>query len=83
MIIVELNEARAWSMVAESAGLELRVLSGTVWVTQAADGQDHVLTAHGAFVTAHAGRVAVQALTPARIAVTPTVPVNDPLAAAA
>lgn len=83
MIVVELNEAEAWSTQIETAGVELRVLSGTAWVTQQGDGDDHVVVAPGAFVTDRGGRVAIQALTPVRVAFRAAVPALRPAVAAA
>lgn len=83
MMIVELNEAEAWSTEVEGAGLELRVMSGTAWVTQEGDGEDHVVRASGVFITDRGGRVAIQALTPVRVAVTAVVTALRPLATAA
>jgi hypothetical protein len=81
MMTVELSESRTWSAEVEPNGLELRVLGGTVWVTQEADPEDHVLGATGRFVTYRAGRVAIQALTPASVEV--AVPASGSMAAAA
>lgn len=70
-MIVELSESRAWSTEVAGAGVELRVLAGTVWVTQEKDPEDHVLEASGVFVTDRAGRLAIQSLTASRIEVEP------------
>lgn len=83
MMILELSESEAWSTEVEGAGLELRVLSGTAWVTQEGDGDDHVVRAPGVFVTDRGGRVAIQALSPVRVAVTAAVATLRPLATAA
>ena len=68
-MIIEFDEAGTWSGEVAGSGLELRVLAGTVWVTQEADPEDHVLEVSGAFSTTHAGRVAIQSLTPALVQV--------------
>jgi DUF2917 family protein len=68
-MIVELNEAKAWSAQVPRAGVEIRVLTGTVWVTQEGDAEDHVLSAGGTFVADRAGRVGIQAFTHADVAV--------------
>jgi hypothetical protein len=80
-MILELDETKAWSGEVKRAGLEIRVLSGRAWVTQEGDGEDHVVEASGAFVTDRKGRVGIQALTSARVAV--EVPHHAPLHAAA
>jgi len=82
-MILELNEAMAWSTEAKRAGLEIRVLSGRAWVTQEGDGQDHVVEASGAFVTDRTGRVGIQALTRVRVAVEAPHHAHAPLHAAA
>lgn len=82
-MILELDEAKAWSTEVRRAGLEIRVLSGRAWVTQEGDGEDHVVEAPGAFVTDRAGRVGIQALTRARIAVEAPQHAHAPLHAAA
>lgn len=82
-MILELDEAKAWSTEAKRAGLEIRVLSGRAWVTQEGDGSDHVVEASGAFVTDRAGRVGIQALTRARVAVEVAHRAHAPLHAAA
>ena len=51
-------------------GLEVRCLSGAVWVTLEGDVEDHVLSEGDSFVAARPGRVAVMALRPARLRVT-------------
>lgn len=82
-MIVELNESKTWSAQVERAGMEVRVLAGTVWVTQEKDPEDHILQASGVFVTHQAGRVAIQSLTPARLEVAGARNAQGPLAAAA
>ena len=82
-MIVELNEAKAWSAEATS-DLEIRVLSGTVWVTQEADPVDHILAGDEVFVARRHGRVAMQSLTPARVEVASAAPHHhEPTARAA
>jgi hypothetical protein len=82
-MIVELNEAKAWSSEVTREGLEIRVLTGKVWITQEGDGEDHVVEALGRFVTDRTGRVGIQALTPAQVAVQAPHHVHVPLHAAA
>lgn len=68
-MIVELNEAKAWSSEVAQEGLEIKVLSGTIWLTQEGDGEDRILGPAAAFVTDRSGRVAIQSLTRARVEV--------------
>jgi Protein of unknown function (DUF2917) len=81
-MIFELNEARTWSAQVAGAGMEVRVLAGTVWVTQEKDPEDHIVQASGVFVTDRPGRVAIQSLTPARLEVAEARHVHGPLATA-
>jgi len=82
-MIVELNESKTWSAEATSA-LELRVLAGTVWVTQEADPEDHILGRDEVFVAHRHGRVAIQSLSPARVEVAAVAPPHHgPIARAA
>ena len=67
IMIVELSEAKAWSSEVDPSGLEIRVLSGTVWLTQEGDGEDRVLGPEATFVAERGGRVAIQSLTRARV----------------
>jgi Protein of unknown function (DUF2917) len=64
-----LTRSEAWSTAVHGAGMEIRVLAGSVWLTQEADPEDHVLVAPAVFTTRHRGRVAMEALTPADVAV--------------
>lgn len=82
-MIVELTETKAWSSEVEPGGLEIRVLSGTVWLTQEGDGEDRILGPSSTFETERTGRVALQSLTPARLEVGPAHAAHAPLAAAA
>ncbi|HTN54397.1 MAG TPA: DUF2917 domain-containing protein [Anaeromyxobacter sp.] len=68
---LELRESKTWSGPAGREGLRVRVSSGTVWVTQEADPEDHVLAGPGVFDTRPRGRVVVYALTPATVEVDP------------
>lgn len=68
-MIVELNEAKAWSSEVLEGSLEIKVLAGTIWLTQENDGEDRILGPSGSFVTDRAGRVAIQSLTRARVEV--------------
>lgn len=82
-MIVELNEAGTWSAEVAEAGMQIRVLAGSVWVTQESDPEDHVLEAAGVFSTGRAGRVAIQSLSRARLEVTGAHHAHGPLARAA
>jgi hypothetical protein len=68
---VDLNQAKTWSGGAGREGIQVRVNAGTVWVTQEADPEDHVLAAPCVFDSRPGGRVVVYALTPARVEVVP------------
>jgi hypothetical protein len=81
-MIVELNETGTWSADVANAGMEIRVLDGSIWVTQEADPEDHIVGAAGRFVTSHRGRVAIQSLTPARLEVAGARHAHGPRAAA-
>jgi Protein of unknown function (DUF2917) len=71
---VDLNESKTWSAKVHGTGLEIRVLAGTVWVTQESDREDHILGRGEVFVAHRHGRVAMQSLTPARVEVAPLAP---------
>jgi DNA-binding PucR family transcriptional regulator len=72
MMTKHLAAAEAWSTeLNHHHQVEIRVLAGTIWVTQESDPVDHVLEAPAVFTTDHAGRVAMQALTAADVAVEP------------
>jgi hypothetical protein len=64
-----LATSEAWSATVHGAGLQIRVLAGTVWVTQESDPEDHVLQAPATFVTREHGRVAMQAFADAEVQV--------------
>jgi hypothetical protein len=66
-IEIVLEEDETWSFEASNPGLELRCLSGEVWVTMERDPQDHVLAAGASFSTPHEGRIAMMALRPTRL----------------
>ena len=72
MMTKHLAVAEAWSTeLNHHHHVEIHVLAGTIWVTQESDPVDHVLEAPAVFTTDHAGRVAMQALTAADVAVEP------------
>jgi len=71
MMTKHLAVAEAWSTELNHHQVEIHVLAGTIWVTQESDPVDHVLEAPAVFITDHAGRVAMQALTAADVAVEP------------
>ena len=64
-----LATSEAWSATVHGAGLEIHVLTGTVWVTQESDPEDHVLQAPATFVTHQHGRIAMQAFADADVQV--------------
>lgn len=66
---LELLEAEAWSTPVGREGLSLRCRSGSMWVTQEGDPEDHIVTAPGRFETRKPGKVAVVALGAARFEV--------------
>ncbi|HET9552299.1 MAG TPA: DUF2917 domain-containing protein [Anaeromyxobacteraceae bacterium] len=69
MMTKHLTRSEAWSTEVHHAGTEVRVLAGTVWVTQEADPEDHVLVAPATFTTRRHGRIAMEALTAADVQV--------------
>ncbi len=62
-----LATSEAMSAEVHGTGLEIHVLTGTVWVTQESDPEDHVLQAPATFVTHQHGRVALQAFADAEV----------------
>ncbi len=68
-MLIDLEEQETWSSPVGKDGVDIRVASGSVWVTQATDPEDHVMAAPGAFESRRAGKVVVFALTPARFEV--------------
>jgi hypothetical protein len=56
-----------WSGTVRLPGVEIRCLSGTVWVTLQGDVEDHVLSAGDSFVASRPGRLAMMAFRPARV----------------
>lgn len=65
-----LANGAVWSL--DPAGeLRVRVLRGVVWITQAGNAADYVLTAGQSKRFARRGRVVIEALQPAWIAVEP------------
>ncbi len=68
-MLVDLDESRTWSAPVRRDGVDLRVAQGTVWITQEADPDDHVLSAPATFESRRGGKIVVYALTPARVEV--------------
>ncbi len=68
---IDLSQSQTWSAEVGQAGLEVRVTSGEVWITRERDPEDHVVAAGEAFESGLRGRLAIQALTPARLEVAP------------
>ncbi len=68
-IELALEENETWSGKVRGPGVEIRCLSGMVWVTLEGDVEDRVLTAGDSFVSDRPGRVAMMAFRPARVRV--------------
>ena len=66
-MMLELSLSQAWSTVVGRAGVVVRVRSGTVWLTREGDPEDHLLGEGQALESGRRGRLAVLALTPARL----------------
>ena len=49
-------------VIDSAAGLRLRVIEGTLWLTQSGDSADHILTAGEIFTSTRAGRIVVESL---------------------
>jgi hypothetical protein len=69
--VLELADSHAWSAEVGRAGIVIRLLSGTVWLTREGDPEDHVLSAPAVFTSSRRGRLALVALGPARLATEP------------
>jgi hypothetical protein len=63
--------ARSVHCVEDGMGLEITAVSGTVWITQACDRRDVILTRGQAFILDRQGRAVVYALKDAAIVVGP------------
>jgi hypothetical protein len=68
---LDLTESKTWSSRSSRQGLQVRVKTGTVWVTQESDPEDHVVAAPAVFEAKKHGRVVLYALTPASVEVEP------------
>ena len=68
-MLITLNEQETWAAPVGKDGVDIRVASGSVWVTQATDPEDHILDAQGAMESRRPGRIVVLALSPARFEV--------------
>jgi hypothetical protein len=68
---LELAEGEAWSTQSPRPGLAVRCESGKLWVTVEGDPEDHILLAPDVFTVPTRGRVAVLALSPTSIEITP------------
>jgi hypothetical protein len=66
-IELALDENETWSCTARGPGVEVRCVSGMVWVTVEGDVEDRVLSAGDSFVSARRGRVAMMAFRPSRV----------------
>jgi hypothetical protein len=62
----------------DAEGLRIHARSGTVWVTEEGDLDDHIVDSGDALIVARPGRTVVQAMAPSCIALRPTLaPAND------
>lgn len=68
-MLITLNEQETWAAPVGKDGVDIRVTSGSVWVTQATDPEDHILEAPGALESRRQGKIVIFALTPARFEV--------------
>lgn len=68
-MLITLNEQETWAAPVGTDGVDIRVTSGSVWVTQATDPEDHILDAPGALESRRPGKIVVFALTQARFEV--------------
>jgi hypothetical protein len=68
--VVTLDDAR---------GVRIQAGAGSVWVTEEADFQDHILEPGDALVVAHDGRTIIQAMQPSWVALREAAPANDAL----
>jgi len=68
---LDLETAQTWSAEVGSAGIDLRVRSGEVWITRQRDQEDHVLAAGEELRSDWRGKLVVFALTPAEVEVAP------------
>ena len=60
----ELRLGETVSLDGDRRGLRLHCFAGQIWLTQAGDTMDYLITAGRDFVITRAGRVVIQALTP-------------------
>ncbi len=67
--IVEIAHHEVVSMNTKPNQLKIKVLSGTAWLTQENDPEDHLLTSGADFEISQSGKVVIEALDKARIAV--------------
>ncbi len=68
-IDLTLEENETWSARVRASEVEIRCLSGTVWLTREGDLEDRVLSAGDTFVSRRRGRLAMMAFQPARVRV--------------
>lgn len=62
---VELRKGELFRMTAPADGTRIRVLEGVLWITEAGDRRDHVVSTGEVFVSSRAGRIVAESL-PAR-----------------
>ena len=70
-MVIELRPSQTWSAEVDRRGLEVRIAAGEVWITRESDPEDHLLSAPATFESRSRGRLAVLALTAARVEVLP------------
>jgi hypothetical protein len=73
-MMLELAQSQTWSAEVGRARIAVRVRSGEVWITRQGDPEDHILGAAHTLEVDGKGRVAVLALTPARLEITEPAP---------
>lgn len=70
-MMLDLSESQTWSADVGRDGIQVRVRSGEVWITRQGDVIDHVLGPASSFESRRKGRLALFALTAARVEITP------------
>jgi hypothetical protein len=69
-MMLELAQSQTWSAEVGRSRIAVRVRVGEVWITRQGDPEDHILGAAHTLEVDGKGRVAVMALTPARLEIT-------------
>jgi hypothetical protein len=73
-MMLDLSQSQTWSADVGRTRIAVRVRSGEVWVTRQGDPEDHILGAAQSLESDGKGRVAILALTPARLEITEPAP---------